>query len=122
MILNRLTTLRKGKRWSLQYTADRLGIAKSTYAGYETGHRRPSLEALKSMADLFDVSTDYLLGRVDHPTFQLEEDTIKSVQFMELTDLPNIELAVDGTFLSVEEMHQFIAFIRAKRELEGKAP
>ena len=46
----------------------------------------------------------------------------KSVQFMELTDLPNLELAVDGTFLSVEEMHQFIAFIRAKRELEGKAP
>ncbi|UAL52661.1 helix-turn-helix domain-containing protein [Bacillus sp. CMF21] len=122
MILNRLTTLRKGKRWSLQYTADRLGIAKSTYAGYESGHRRPSLEALKSMADLFDVSTDYLLGRVDHPTFQLEEDTIKSVQFMELTDLPNLELAVDGIFLSVEEMHQFIAFIRAKRELEGKAP
>ncbi|MDQ0862301.1 helix-turn-helix domain-containing protein [Bacillus sp. V2I10] len=122
MILNRLTTLRKGKRWSLQYTADRLGIAKSTYAGYESGHRRPSLEALNSMADLFDTSTDYLLGRVDHPTFQLEEDTIKSVQFMELTDLPNLELAVDGTSLSVEEMHQFIAFIRAKRELEGKAP
>jgi transcriptional regulator with XRE-family HTH domain len=122
MILNRLTTLRKGKRWSLQYTADRLGIAKSTYAGYESGHRRPSLEALKSMADLFDASTDYLLGRVDHPTFQLEEDTIKSVQFMELTDPPNLELAVDGTFLSVEEINQFIAFIRAKRELEGKAP
>ncbi|MGM0875607.1 MAG: helix-turn-helix domain-containing protein [Bacillota bacterium] len=122
MILNRLTTLRKGKKWSLQYTADRLGIAKSTYAGYESGHRRPSLEAIKLMADLFDTSTDYILGRVDHPTFQLEEDTTKSVQFMELTDLPNLELAVDGTSLSVEEMQQFIAFIRAKRELEGKAP
>jgi transcriptional regulator with XRE-family HTH domain len=122
MILNRLTTLRKGKKWSLQYTADRLGIAKSTYAGYESGHRRPSLEAIKLMADLFDTSTDYILGRVDQPTFQLEEDTTYSVQFMELTDLPNLELAIDGTSLSVEEMQQFIAFIRAKRELEGKAP
>lgn len=122
MILNRLTTLRKGKKWSLQYTADRLGIAKSTYAGYESGHRRPSLEAIKLMADLFDTSTDYILGRVDQPTFQLEEDTTNSVQFMELTDLPNLELAVDGTSLSVEEMQQFIAFIRAKRELEVKAP
>lgn len=46
MIVNRLTTLRKAKRWSLQYTADRLGIAKSTYAGYESGHRRPSLETI----------------------------------------------------------------------------
>ncbi|EFD8206289.1 helix-turn-helix transcriptional regulator, partial [Escherichia coli] len=40
MILDRLTTLRKKKKWSLQHTADRLGIAKSTYAGYESGYRR----------------------------------------------------------------------------------
>jgi transcriptional regulator with XRE-family HTH domain len=122
MILNRLTTLRKGKRWSLQDTADRLGIAKSTYAGYESGHRRPSLEAIKLIADLFDTSTDYILGRVDHPTFQLEEENTKSAQFMELTDLSNFDLAVDGTPLSEEEMKQFIAFIRAKRELEAKEP
>lgn len=65
MNLDRLTTLRKDKKWSLQYTADRLGIAKSTYAGYESGYRRPSLEALIEIADLFNTSTDYLLGRVD---------------------------------------------------------
>ena len=67
MILNRLTTLRKSKRWSLQYTADRLGIAKSTYAGYESGHRRPSLETINLLAGLYDTSTDYILGRVDYP-------------------------------------------------------
>jgi transcriptional regulator with XRE-family HTH domain len=122
MILNRLTRLRKDKGWSLQYTADRLGIAKSTYAGYESGYRRPSLEAIKLIADLFDTSTDYILGRVDHPTFQFEEDTTKSVQFIELRDLPNLALAVDGTSLSKEEIQQFIAFIRAKREIEGKTP
>ena len=37
---------------------------------------------------------------------------------MELTDLPDMELAVDGISLSEEEMIQFIAFIRAKREVE----
>ncbi len=68
MILNRLTTLRKAKRWSLQYTADRLGIAKSTYAGYESGHRRPSLETINLLAGLYDTSTDYILGRVDYLT------------------------------------------------------
>lgn len=40
MNLDRLTELRKKKNWSLQYTADLLGIAKSTYAGYESGYRR----------------------------------------------------------------------------------
>ncbi|WP_025026995.1 helix-turn-helix domain-containing protein [Caldalkalibacillus mannanilyticus] len=121
MILNRLTRLRKDKGWSLQYTADRLGIAKSTYAGYESGHRRPSLEALTLIADLFHTSTDYILGRVDHPDFPIEIDITKSVQFIESRDLPNMDLAVDGISLSGEEIQQFIAFIRAKRELEGKS-
>ncbi|MBK5443389.1 MULTISPECIES: helix-turn-helix domain-containing protein [unclassified Peribacillus] len=118
MILNRIISLRKKKRWSLQYTADRLGIAKSTYAGYESGYRRPSLESIKSMADLFDTSIDYILGRVEHSTFLPKEISTESVQFMELTDPLNLELAVDGISLSEEEMIQFIAFIRAKRELE----
>ncbi|MFI8492610.1 helix-turn-helix domain-containing protein [Peribacillus butanolivorans] len=119
MILNRIVSLRKGKRWSLQYTADQLGIAKSTYAGYESGYRRPSLESIKSMADLFETSIDYILGRADHPAFLPKEVSTESVQFMEIMDLPNLELAVDGTPLSEEEMIQFVAFIRAKRELEG---
>ncbi|MDF9761197.1 transcriptional regulator with XRE-family HTH domain [Peribacillus simplex] len=118
MILNRLTALRKGKRWSLQYTADRLGIAKSTYAGYESGHRRPSLETINLLAGLYETSTDYILGRVDYPVFQSGNVSTESNQVMELTDFPNMELAVDGTSLSEEEMIQFIAFIRSKRELE----
>ncbi|CAH0147833.1 HTH-type transcriptional regulator Xre [Peribacillus sp. Bi96] len=119
MILNSLTTLRKGKRWSLQYTADRLGIAKSTYAGYESGHRRPSLETINLLAGLYETSTDYILGRIDDPAFKPEGVSTESSQARELTDFSsNLELSVDGTSLSEEEMIQFIAFIRAKREVE----
>ncbi|MGG4268146.1 helix-turn-helix transcriptional regulator [Peribacillus simplex] len=117
-MLNRLTTLRKGKKWSLQYTADRLGIAKSTYAGYESGHRRPSLETINLLAGLYETSTDYILGRVDYPAFLSGNISAESNQVIELTDFPNAELAVDGTSLSEEEMIQFIAFIRSKREVE----
>jgi transcriptional regulator with XRE-family HTH domain len=49
----------------LQYTADQLGIAKSTYAGYESGYRQPSLDALKELAVLFETSVDYLLGMTE---------------------------------------------------------
>jgi transcriptional regulator with XRE-family HTH domain len=121
MILGRLTTLRKSKNWSLQETADQLGIAKSTYAGYESGYRRPSLEAIKFMADLFGTSIDYLLGRVDHPNFPFEDDKKGSVIQLELTELSTFKLAVDGTLLSQEEAQQFVAFIRAKREIEEKS-
>ena len=120
MIVNRLKILRKGKKWSLQYTADQLGIAKSTYAGYESGHRRPSLEAIHLIADLFNTSTDYILGRVDNPTFQVKGNNMNFVQPTELTKLPSLDLTIDGVILSEEEMQQFIAFIRAKRELESQ--
>lgn len=116
MILTRLTHLRKSKEWSLQYTADTLGIAKSTYAGYESGHRRPSLEAIAQIADLFDTSTDYILGRVDHPSPQAVEDA--SLPCLEVTDL-SVNLSVDGLSLTKDELQQFIAFVRAKRQLEG---
>ncbi|SEM84173.1 helix-turn-helix domain-containing protein [Lihuaxuella thermophila] len=115
MILDRVIELRKRKRWSLQFTADQLGIAKSTYAGYESGYRRPSLEAIKCIADLFETSVDYLIGRVDTPTFPPEPERIKQ---LELTQFSEAELTVDGKPLSDEEINQFIAFIRSKREIE----
>ncbi len=114
MNLNRLMALRKEKGWSLQYVSDQLGMAKSTYAGYESGYRRPSLEAIKSMAELFDTSVDYILGRTDTPFAVLGQ----SDGSLELTPFLETALSVDGIVLSQEELQHFIAFIRAKREIE----
>jgi transcriptional regulator with XRE-family HTH domain len=115
MIAKRLSQLRKEKNWSLQYTANQLGIAKSTYAGYESGYRQPSLEALKELAVLFETSVDYLLGMTE--SCQSERNTI------ELTNkdiLHKVSLTIDGKSLSQDELNQFIAFIRLKREIEAK--
>ncbi|WP_461200780.1 helix-turn-helix domain-containing protein [Anoxybacillus sp. TBDG-1] len=106
MISKRLSELRKKKQWSLQYIADQLNIAKSTYAGYESGYRQPSLEAVKELAQLFGTTTDYLLGATDE-----EQPTI------ELTH-PTVHMTVDGKQVTEDEIIQLIAFIRAKRELE----
>ena len=55
------------KRTKLNLTqeavAQKLKIAQSTYAGYETGKRQPDIETLSKLADFFETSTDYLLGR-----------------------------------------------------------
>jgi len=116
MVLNRLTELRKSKRWSLQYIADRLGIAKSTYAGYESGYREPSLEAVKMLAELFETSVDYLLGRVDDPDPQHQGENHEQ-PLPALKELGTVPLSVDGVALSSREVRQLIAFIRAVREI-----
>lgn len=65
MIGETITRLRKQMRWSQQEVASRLNIAKSTYAGYESGYREPSLDMLRQMAALFGVSLDQLVGQTD---------------------------------------------------------
>ena len=43
--------------------ANKLGIHQSTYTKYETGDSDPSSEMLLKLSEIFEVSTDYLLGR-----------------------------------------------------------
>ncbi|EEM74431.1 HTH-type transcriptional regulator ansR [Bacillus thuringiensis serovar pondicheriensis BGSC 4BA1] len=113
-MLERLSELRKSKKWSLQDTADQLGIAKSTYAGYETGYRWPSLQSLSKIADLFDTSADYILGRTDDAR---SKDVI---ELAELMKNPDKTISIDGESLSTDEIIEFIAFVRSKRELKSK--
>lgn len=43
--------------------ADKIGIGQSTYKNYECGTREPCGDKIVALADLFGVSTDYLLGK-----------------------------------------------------------
>ncbi|MEK4122006.1 helix-turn-helix domain-containing protein [Lysinibacillus sp. FSL K6-0102] len=51
------------KDWTQGYVADKLNVARTSYTAYENGTKQPTLETLLNMADLFDVTIDYLLGR-----------------------------------------------------------
>lgn len=57
----RITALRKAKGWSQGELAKRLQISPSTVGMYEQGRREPSTSVLLLMAELFDVTVDYLL-------------------------------------------------------------
>lgn len=60
----RLTNLRESKGWSKTYVAKAIGLSSmQTYANYEYGRREPDFSTVDKLANLFDVSTDYLLGR-----------------------------------------------------------
>lgn len=111
-MLERLYKLRKERKWSLQDTADQLGIAKSTYAGYESGYREPSLQALSQIADLFGTTVDFILGRT--------EENRASIEITNLKTSPNYRILIDGEPLSADEIMDFISFVRIKRILQTK--
>ncbi|MED4885052.1 MULTISPECIES: helix-turn-helix transcriptional regulator [Bacillus] len=67
MLAERLIKLRKQKKRTQQDMADYLGITRPAYTAYERGTRQPDYDTLEKLADYFEVSTDYLLGRTNIP-------------------------------------------------------
>lgn len=59
----RLHELRKLNKLTQVSVAEYLDISQPSYIRYENGSAEPSYENLVKLADLFDVTTDYLLGR-----------------------------------------------------------
>ena len=65
MFSKRLKELRIEKGLTQQSAGAMLGIDTSTFRKWENGQRRPDIDMLCKIADAFEVSTDYLLGRTD---------------------------------------------------------
>jgi transcriptional regulator with XRE-family HTH domain len=66
MFSERVKLLREEKQLSQIELAKLLHIANTTLSMYETGKREPDFETLQLLADFFNVTTDYLLGRTDY--------------------------------------------------------
>ncbi len=62
----RLIEQRKQLHMTQREIAEYLCIAQPSYIRYENGSAEPSFENLVKLADLFDVSIDYLLGRIEY--------------------------------------------------------
>jgi transcriptional regulator with XRE-family HTH domain len=97
LIGKRLREVRKKRGLTLQEIADKLGVARSTYAGYESDYRQPPLEILVQIADILKTSTDYLLGLTDNP--YPKEPTRNAKELLKENDLH-----WDGIPLTDEEL------------------
>ena len=61
----RIRDLREDRDYSQEYVGKVLILSQRAYAYYESGERLIPPEILSALADLYDVSVDYLLGRTD---------------------------------------------------------
>ncbi len=74
MSTNRIKDLREDRDLRQTDVAEATGIDQRTLSNYETGKTNPDSFALIRLADFFDVSIDYLLGRTN-----LRKDTADDV-------------------------------------------
>ena len=63
----RLKELRTSRNLSQRQLAELVGLGESTIQSYELANRSPSIDICITLADYFDVSLDYLVGRTDNP-------------------------------------------------------
>lgn len=59
--------LREQKDLDRYELAEKIGVSYHTIAKYETGERTPPSDIIEKLADFFEVTTDYLLGRDTPP-------------------------------------------------------
>ena len=64
---NHLSSLRKTKNISMKELGNILGVTDEAIRLMEKSKRSPSFEVLCALADYFNVSLDYLVGRSDDP-------------------------------------------------------
>lgn len=61
--MENLRHLRKEQNFSMKQLGEIIGVSESTISLYENGHRQPDFHTLIKLADYFNVTVDYLIGR-----------------------------------------------------------
>lgn len=106
----------KDPKWTQDYVASLIDVARPTYTAYENGTKQPPMDTINKLADLFLVNTDYLLGRTDspikEPSVDIEEvDSEISMFFRDFKSAPKERQ---------EEMLRFWKFIQEAEK--GRKP
>ncbi|WP_224930414.1 helix-turn-helix domain-containing protein [Bacillus safensis] len=115
MLGDRIRSLREKHNLTQEQIAKKIGISRGTYAHYEINKRRPDYETLIKIAEIFDVSTDYLVGRSDNQGYKIIDDN-------KIESDPDLQIAFNAASdFSEEARKQTIDFINYIREKEKKS-
>ena len=74
MLSKRLRQLRIFSEKTQKQIADFLGITRQGYGSYENGITEPDIDTIQKLANYFNVTTDYLLGRSDEVFKPINDD------------------------------------------------
>ena len=67
MFYDRLKKLRQQEKYTQKEIANFLNITQPAYQQFESGKKKINIETMQKLADFYNVSTDYLLGKTDIP-------------------------------------------------------
>lgn len=97
---NKIRKLREKRGLTQTELGNLISVGKTTISNYETNYSSPDVETIKKIADYFNVSTDYLLGRGDDPekdlpSYYIDQDTQEMAQ--EIFENPDLRILFDAS-------------------------
>lgn len=104
----RLRELREKNGLTQEELGEKINQKKANISKYETGRLQPSLETINLLAAIFNVTTDYLLGRTDIPNNVNDEPTPQELEKV----LREANIAFDGAPLDEEDKEDVIEFVK----------
>ena len=109
----RLKAERERRNWSQIFVAEKIGITNTVLSNYERDYRDPDTDTLKKLADLYEVETDYLLGRSKSnrlPTLSTkdEKDIAKRMEQIKKDLTSEDGLMFNGEPMSEEAIESFL--------------
>ena len=118
----KIKSLAKKQGISLNTLEDRVGLGKN-YIYSLKNKKTPSAEHISKIADYFNVSTDYLLGRTDNPSIAKDTVTTPDGRIVDLSNLRERVVLFDGKPLSdddVDKIAQIIKLSLGVSDIESK--
>lgn len=105
---DRIKELAKKQGLSINLLEEKLGYSRNTI--YNLKNSKPSTERISEIADYFNVSTDYLLGRTDNPNIATDGDASAP---LDLRDIAAQSMLFDGKPLTEEDIDFITAVLEA---------
>ncbi|EDX54311.1 XRE family transcriptional regulator [Bacillus sp. SH7-1] len=114
MIGEKIKELRKNNKITQEQLGNAIGVSKMAISYFEKGKKSPGRESLEKIADYFNVTTDYLLGRSEDPELSEEENKIVTEEGKNIMALIE-SLPEEERKKAWEQLEMYVTYMQNKK-------
>ncbi|HHT7239762.1 TPA: helix-turn-helix domain-containing protein [Bacillus cereus] len=110
----RIKKIRKERKWSQKELGEKVDVSESFISKVESGKKQPSREVTAKIAEVLNVTTDYLLGRSEDPEINEQENNIVTEEGKNILALIE-SLPEDERKKAWEQLEMYVTYMQNKK-------
>ena len=118
MFGRRIKKMRNEKGLTQEQLAHKFNLSKETFCHYEKERRKPPIDIISDLADFFDTSIDYMMGRTDKRyginKDEVSPEMLKMIRELKIKDIEVLNYVKNQGF-TAEEIKRYIDALKELR-------